>query len=158
MNVLDSKGTCQKCKKDAQSEFIECWIGKHKYHVIDCEEEEPMVQPSILKNQWPTIARKWSCITFTCHNCREDINTKQDHIMSQRLRLMEEMYLKCSKQLDDITENLNIKDQEIVKNNGKSYAAAAAESPSLIVIEKGKEAPSEQETKNKMEKLKRVAI
>ena len=71
--------------------------------------------------------------------------------MSQRLRLMEEMYLKCVKQLDDITENLNIKDQEIVKNNGKSYAVVAAESPSLIVIEKGNEVPSEQETKNKNE-------
>ena len=158
MNVLDSKGTCQKCKKDAQMEFIECWICKHKYHVIDCEGEEPMVQPSFLKNQWPNIARKWSCITFTCHNCREDINTKQDHIMSQRLRLMEEMYLKCSKQLDGITESLSIKDQDGVVNHGKSYASVAAESPSLIVVEKGNEEPSEQETKTKMEELKRAAI
>ena len=78
--------------------------------------------------------------------------------MSQRLSLMEEMYLKCSKQLDGITESLNMKDQESVNNNGKSYAAVAAESPSLIVIEKGDDEPSEQETKTKMEELKRAAI
>ena len=126
MDIVDNKGTCQKCKKDAQNEFMECWLCKNRYHVIECEGDN-MVQPSFLKSQWPTITRKWSCITFTCHGCREDANTKESQIMSQRLRQVEEMALDTSKKLNDITELLTAKKIDNVPADcSKSYAGVAS--------------------------------
>ena len=105
-----------------------------------------MVQSSFFKNQWPTIARKWTCITFTCHNCKEDHNTKDQQIMSRRLRLVEEMGLKTSRQLDSITEMLGQK-----KSGGNQVKTCASivseEAPSLIVIEKPEVEISIQEKK-----------
>lgn len=160
MNILDSGGTCKKCKQNAQGEFMECWLCKSKYHVIECEGEDPMVTASFLKNQWPAISRKWSCITFTCHNCREDSNTKGDHIMSQRLRLVEEKALETSKKLDDITELLSSKQQvNMTPQNAMSYAAAVTEeAPSVIIIEKSEREDTEGERKEKMNELKKAAI
>ena len=159
MNKLDSGGTCLKCKKDAQSENMECWLCKNQFHVIECEGEEPMVAPSFLKSQWPTIARKWPCITFTCHNCREDAHTKEDLIMSRRVTLVEEMALKTSKQLENIMDILS-EPKEITPTQGKSYAAAAAssEAPSLIIVEKPEENVTTEENKRRMEELKKAAI
>ena len=155
MNILDSKGRCRKCKKDAQHEFIECWMCKNQFHVIDCDEEEPMVQSSFFKNQWPTITRKWTCITFTCHNCKEDHNTKDQQIMSRRLRLVEEMGLKTSRQLDSITEMLSQKKSG--ENHVKSYASVVSEeAPSLIVIEKPEVDMSKEEKKEKLDQLNKV--
>ena len=159
MNKLDSGGTCLKCKKDAQNEHMECWLCKNRYHVIECEGEEPMVAPSFLKSRWPTISRKWPCITFTCHNCREEAHTKEDLIMSRRVTLVEEMALKTSKQLDDIMDILSAP-KEITPTQGKSYAAAASsgEAPSLIIVEKPEENLTTAEKKKKMEELKKAAI
>ena len=160
MNILDSKGTCRKCNKDAQTENMECWMCRNRFHVIDCEGEDPMVQPSFLKNQWSTISRKWPCITFTCHNCREDALTKEDHIMSQRVSAIEEMALNTSKKLNEITEILNARPkQDVPVQQGNSYAAAASrDAPSLIIVEKPEEEPSEQEKKKQMDELKKAAI
>ena len=159
MNIVDNKGTCQKCKKDAQNEYMECWLCKNRYHVIECEGDN-MVQPSFLKSQWPTISRKWSCITFTCHGCREDANTKESQIMSQRLRQVEEMALDTSKKLNDITELLTAKKIDNVPADcSKSYAGVASrEAPSLIVIEKPEQETSDSDRKNKMNELKQAAI
>lgn len=162
MNILDSKGTCQKCKENAQSEFIECWLCKQRFHVIECEESEAMVQTSFFKNQWSTIARKWPCITFTCDMCREDAHTKQEIIMSQRVRSLEEMALDTSQKLNAITEMLSSKKEETyddkIANTRKSYAAVTQETPSLIVIGKAEQEASEEEKKSKMQELKKVAI
>ena len=135
MNILDVGGQCRRCKKNAQHEFMECWLCKKKYHVVDCDDLDPMVQPSFLKSQWPTISRKWPCITFTCPNCREDAKTKADHIMTQRVRVLEETSLKTSKQLDDIIEMLGNRNVQGTSSDVKTYASAASnEAPSLIVI------------------------
>ena len=160
MNILDEKGRCQKCMKDAQSEHMECFMCKYRYHVIECEGEDPMVQKSFLNSQWPTISRKWPCIVFMCHNCREDSKTKEDHIMSQRVRLLEESASKTSKQLDVITELLTEK-QLVLPTPGKSFADVASkkeDAPSLIIVDKSEEEPSESERKSRMEELKQVAI
>ena len=160
MNILDEKGRCQKCMKDAQSEHMECFMCKYRYHVIECEGEDPMVQKSFLNSQWPTISRKWPCIVFMCHNCREDSKTKEDHIMSQRVRLLEESASKTSKQLDVITELLTEK-QLVLPTPGKSFADVASkkeDAPSLIIVDKSEEEPSESERKSRMEEFKQVAI
>ena len=160
MNVLDDRGTCKKCLKDAQNEHMECFICKNRYHVIECEEEDPMVQKSFLNSQWPTISRKWPCIVFLCHNCREDSKTKEDQIMSQRVRLLEESASKTSKQLEVITELLSEK-QLVLPTPGKSFADAASkkeDAPSLIIVDKPDQEPSESERKSKMEEFKQVAI
>ena len=158
MNKLDPGGVCQKCKKEAQNEHMECWLCRNRYHVIESEGEEPMVAPSFLKSQWPTIARKWPCITFTCHNCREDAKTKEDHIMSQRVTILEEMARKASKQLDDITGMLS-EAKDVPLAQGKTYATAARnEAPSLIIVEKPEENISQAEKKKKMDELKKAAI
>ena len=156
MNILDSKGRCVKCKEEAQDESMECWLCKNRYHVIECEEEANMVQPSFLKNQWPTIARKWTCITFTCPDCREDANTKEQQVMSKRVRLLEEQGLRTSKQLDDIMEILSQNKSPV--NPSKSYATAVSgEAPSLIVIEKPEKELSSDEKKGKMNELNKIA-
>ena len=159
MNVLDSKGHCKKCKKDAQNEYMECWMCQNQYHVIECDDENPMVQPSFLKNQWPTILRKWTCITFTCPNCREDAKTKQEHIMSQRMRLVEERTIKTDKKLDDITELLlQKKSQENEVQTAKTFASVVRQdSPSLIIIDKPEKEMSKDEKKVKMDQLDKVA-
>lgn len=160
MNTLDGGGTCQKCKKDAQKENMECWMCRNRFHVIDCEGEENMVQPSFLRNQWPTLAKKWFCITFTCHNCREDTRTKEDHIMSQRVRHLEEMALKTSEQLNHITDMLSKKDDATPSCSGMNYAAVASnkEAPALIIVEKPEDESTDEERKNKMQELKKAAI
>ena len=160
MNILDSKGICKKCQQDAQSEHMECWLCKQKYHVIECEGEDPMVQPSFLRNQWPTINRKWSCITFTCHNCREDANTKQELIMSQRVRVLEEMAQDTNKKLNDLTDALINKKQDasMLHDSGNSYAGVTKGTPSLIIIGEPEKEVSPEVTKNKMEELKKAAI
>ena len=115
-----------------------------------------MVQPSFFRNQWPTIAKKWTCITFTCPNCREDANTKEQHVMSKRVRLLEEQGLKTSKQLDDIMEVLSQNKSPV--NTSKSYATAAlGEAPSLIVIEKPEQEISSDEKKVKIGELNKIA-
>ena len=156
MNILDAKGNCKKCKKCAQQECMECWMCKHQYHVIDCDEEEPMVQASFFRNQWPTIARKWTCITFTCPNCKEDHNTKDQQIMSRRVTLIEEMALKTSQQLESITELLS--EKKSGQNQEKTYASVVSEeAPSLIVIEKPEVEISKEEKKEKLDQLNKVA-
>ena len=84
-----------------------------------------MVQKSFLNSQWPTISRKWPCIVFMCHNCREDSKTKEDHIMSQRVRLLEESATKTTKQLEAITELLSDK-KHALPTPGKSFADAVS--------------------------------
>lgn len=138
---------------------MECWICKQKFHVIECEGEDPMVQPSFLRNQWPTLNRKWACITFTCHNCREDVHTKQEHIMSQRVRLLEETAQDTSKKLNDLIDILgNKQNASIANSSGKSYAGVTQETPTLIVIGKPENEVSHDVKKQKMEELKKAAI
>ena len=96
MYTLDEHGKCKHCKNDAQSEFMECWICQEKYHVIECD-SEAMIQPSFLRNQWTTMMKKWPCMTFTCPFCRENVKTKEEAIMSGRVRLLEESSLKSNK-------------------------------------------------------------
>ena len=158
MNILDVGGQCKRCKKNAQHEFMECWLCNQKYHVVDCDDQDPMVQPSFLKSQWPTISRKWPCITFTCPNCREDAKTKEEHVMARRVRLLEENNLKTSKKLEEIAEMLGNRNTQGMSSDVKTFANAVAnEGPSLIVIEKPDEEVSRDEKQETMNQLNKVA-
>ena len=138
MNTLDESGKCKHCDKDAQSEFMECWVCREKYHVIECaSDKEPMIQPSFLKNNWPNLQRKYPCVTFTCDSCREDIKTKEEAVMSSRVRLLEESSLKNTKQLEEIKELLESAAKNKAQIEGEvKEIKSIKETPALIVVEK----------------------
>lgn len=162
MYTLDEHGICKHCKKDAQAEFMECWICQEKYHVIECD-TEPMIQPSFLRNQWGTMMKKWPCMTFTCPLCRENVKTKEEAIMSGRVRLLEETSLKSNKRLEDIMDLLNTlvtKPQEEGNLRDTYSNVLTKDGPSLIVIDKpaSNEPLNEAESQAKMDEVKKAAI
>jgi hypothetical protein len=161
MNILDETGKCKKCERDAQNEFMECWLCTNRYHVIECDGVDPMVQTSFLKNQWPNISRKWACLTFTCLACKEDAKTKQETVMSGRVRLLEETALKTNKQLEDIksllTTVINNRSQNEEKSNTVSDPELK-ETPTLIVVEKADQEEEEEVTKEKWSEVTKAAI
>ena len=153
MNTLDEDGNCKHCSKDAQSENMECWICREKFHVIECAGVDNMVQPSFLRNQWSNIRNKWPCLTFTCSSCRENIKTREEAVMSGRVRLLEENSVKTNRQLEEIKDLLTT---VINKPSHEDKAEpdtnkSTRESPSLIVVEKPAE---EEETDEEQNKLK----
>ena len=159
-NILDEKGLCKHCKQDAQAEFMECWLCQNRYHVIGCDGIEPMIQPSFLRSQWPTIRKKYPSLNFTCASCTEDAKTRRDTVMSSRVRLLEESSLETNNQLLDIknllTTVLNAKSQNIPDTE-----KPAVETPTLIVVEKADhdEADnSEEENKAKWNVVAKAAI
>ena len=143
---------------------MECWICQKKYHVIECE-GPGSIPPSFLKHQWPSLVKNWPSITFTCNLCKEDMKTKQDVIMSQRVRLLEESSLKTAKRFDDIMEILtSIQEKPTApapNEKPTTYSSMAAkDTPSVIVIEKpeSEQEQSVADTKAKMETVKIAAI
>ena len=67
MNILNEDGVCQKCNHAAQSGFMQCWICKDKYHVIDCE-ADPMMQASFVKNMWQNMLKKLAKLNLHLSN------------------------------------------------------------------------------------------
>ena len=160
MNILNEDGVCQKCNHAAQSGFMQCWICKDKYHVIDCE-ADPMMQASFVKNMWQNMLKNWPSLTFTCPTCRENMKTKEESIMSARVRLLEENVLKSDKKLENIMELLTkLSNQPELTEKPKSYSdIVAADAPSAIVIdEPGEEQESGEERQNKIEAVTKAAI
>lgn len=160
MNILDEEGICQRCKNPAQSAFMQCWICTDKYHVIDCE-GDPMMQPSFVKNMWQNMVKKWPSLTFTCPTCRENVKTKEDAVMSSRVRLLEENALKSDKKLEDIMELLTkLVNNPDVNETPKSYSdVVATEPPSAIVIDKpGEDQEDGEERQNKITEVTKAAI
>ena len=178
MNILEESGKCKQCHKDASSEFMQCWLCANKYHVIGCDETDAMIQSSFFNSQWPTIKKKWLCITFTCPSCREDIKTRDETTMSSRVRLLEESSLKTNKQLEDILGHLTTvinnppPNKEVI--NGLITTAMnnlpqseeklesvsdqeAKEAPTLIVVEKA-ENEEVQDTKKLFSEVTKGAI
>ena len=144
--------------------------------MIECR-DDPMIQPSFLRNQWPNMSKKWPCLVFWCPACREDIKTKEDVIMSGRVRLLEENALKTSKQLEDIKELLtnanntraeDIKDLVTVMKNRPPKEdeidtvidQESKETPTLIVVEKAEVEPEEgeEDTKAMFSEVAKAAI
>ena len=137
-----------------------------------------MIQSSFFNSQWPTIKKKWLCITFTCPSCREDIKTRDETTMSSRVRLLEESSLKTNKQLEDILGLLTTvinnppPNKEVI--NGLITTAMnnlpqseeklesvsdqeAKEAPTLIVVEKA-ENEEVQDTKKLFSEVTKGAI
>lgn len=163
MNTLATDGICKHCHKDGSTNFMECWVCREKYHVIECT-LDPMVQTSLLKNQWPNILNKWTCITFTCPTCKEDFKTKEEAVMSSRVRLLEENSLKSNKQLDEIKELLTtvLTNQAQSSDNIETQKAPgkpAEETPTLIVVEKAEnEEQTDEENKALWSEVTKAAI
>ena len=163
MQTLNEDGTCKHCNRDAQAECMQCWICEDKYHVIECEGPFGlMVQPSFLKNQWSNLEKKYPCITFTCPRCKEDVKTKEQAIMSSRVRLLEEDSLKSNRRLDEIMDLLKtIANGTKQGNEPATYSSVLAQDgPSLIVIDKpaDDQVITEAESQAKMNEVKEAAI
>ena len=163
MNTLATDGICKHCHKDGSANFMECWVCREKYHVIECT-LDPMVQTSLLKNQWPNILNKWTCITFTCPTCKEDFKTKEEAVMSSRVHLLEENSLKSNKQLEEIKELLTtvLTNQAQSADNIETQKAPgkpAEETPTLIVVEKAEnEEQTDEENKALWSEVTKAAI
>ena len=102
------------------------------------------------------MLQKYPSITFTCSGCREDVKTKQEAIMSARLRLLEENSLKTNKQLEDIKELLTAVTNK--SQNVESTEPVVKETPTLIVVEKADVEQNEDETKAKWSEVTKAAI
>ena len=130
--------------------------------MIDCSDMEPMIQPSFLKNNWPNLQRKYPCITFTCDSCREDIKTKEEAVMSGRVRLLEETSLKNTKQLEEIKELLEAAAKNKDQKGEASENKPIRETPALIVVEKSEsqeeEQNAEEENKERWSEVTKRAI
>ena len=128
--------------------------------MIECE-ADPMIQLSFFKNQWSAMMNKWPCLTFTCPTCREDIKTKEDIVMSSRVRLLEENAFKTNKQLENILTLLTT-EKATSEEKPITYRDIAAkeppmQTPSLIVVEKSENDTTE-ETKSKVSEITKAAI
>ena len=87
-NSLDPSGTCYKCKKGAQTEFLECSICHIKVHVINCEDVPNLCTSTFLQG-YPTMEKNYPCITFTCAPCLNRMKLSNDEILSDRLSQVE---------------------------------------------------------------------
>lgn len=154
-NILDEKGECGHCHKDAQAESMQCWLCEDRYHVIECTGMEPLSQPSFLKNHWPGLQRNWVNITFTCPSCKEDAKTKKEVVMSSRIRLLEESSLETNKQLNAIM-GLLTKDSAKVPVTPKKVK----ETPQVIVVEQPEhpEENSDEDNQAKWSEVTKKAI
>ena len=172
MNKLAENGTCKMCSKDASSEQAQCFICKEKLHVINCN-AAPMVQASFFQKQWPNFLNNWPCISFICLDCREDVNTKENVVMSSRVRLLEESGLKTNEKLEDNTRQLSeireLLEKVVnapVKVSAPTYLEALTkpvkpkDTPALIVIDKaqGNEATSTVDNQAKISQVTKAAI
>ena len=160
MYTLDETGTCRHCKKDAQHEAMQCWICSDTYHVIECE-TEPMIQSTFLKNQWNNFVKKYPSMTFSCPKCREDMKTKQEVVMSGRVRLLEEHALNTRNRLDEIVGILGkLADKKVpVDNQAPTYADIATKNePSVIVVDKADEEQDAEEIQAKINEVTKAAI
>ena len=158
MNILEENGNCKHCKKNAQAECIECCLCNQKYHVVSCEGVEPMVRPSFLKSEWPNLYRNWPCLVFMCDGCREDLKTKENVMMSGRVRLLEENAVKANKQLEEIKDLLTTVVNNKDANGSGSSKPVLKETPTLIVVEKADEEQDEEETRAKWSEVAKAAI
>ena len=128
--------------------------------MIQCD-SEAMVQTSFLNNLWPNLQRKWPCITFTCTLCREDMKTKQDVLMSGRVRLLEENSLHTRKRLEEIADMISgLADKKLPEENQRpTYRdMAVRDAPSVIVVDKAVVELSKEENQARMNEVTKAAI
>ena len=155
-NCLNEDGICQACEKDAQNEYMNCFICKNNLHVIGCT-EAALIQTSFHKNTWPGMHQNWPCLNFICPACMEDNKSKEDIAMSGRVRVLEESAASTSNKLGNIEQLLT----ELISNpEKKSYAAIAKprEQPSVIIIEKPTEPHNVEENNVRLAEITSAAI
>ena len=106
MNTVNEDGKCATCTKDAQAECMQCFLCKNRFHVINCS-VDALIQKSFLQNTWPGMSQKWPCLNFICPTCIEDCKTKEDVVMSSRVRVLEENSLATNKKQGEISDLLS---------------------------------------------------
>ena len=86
---ISSQGKCKDCDKDAQAEFMACVRCLHRFHVFGCESNDDQCTRTFLGN-WPGVLSRYPSFGYTCDDCRENDNLKNEDILVNRLALMEE--------------------------------------------------------------------
>ena len=89
----------------AESEFIEWWLCKNRFHLIEFEELETMVQTKqLFQKSVVNYCQEMALhLIFNCDMCGKDAHTKQGIIISERIKSLEEKPLDISRKLNIIS-------------------------------------------------------
>lgn len=87
---LDADGTCKKCHKKADQEFMTCFVCDLKIHVLNCGQDDDLCTKSFLNNQWANLNKNWPSIVFVCPPCRDSKVLQTEIVASNRMSVIED--------------------------------------------------------------------
>ena len=78
---LDADGTCTKCDKKCEQDYMRCFGCDEFFHVVNCGSSKGQVTPTFYKG-WDNIVTHYPNIQYVCEACKVDKQLKKDIIVS----------------------------------------------------------------------------
>lgn len=129
INTLTPEGICNRCKKDAQSEQMRCFLCENQYHVIECTAPK-ICTPTFYKTIWPGLMQNYPCITFICDFCQENKKMKDENVMMDRIGQIE-------RDINTIKQLVTQKPATAAASVTPTFAEKVINKPSPIIIKPG---------------------
>ena len=86
---LDSGGTCTKCDKKCDKDYMRCFGCDELFHVRNCGSSRKQVTLTFYE-QWDSMNNNYPNIQYVCDACKVDKQTKKDIIVSNRICVLED--------------------------------------------------------------------
>ena len=150
---LDSGGTCTKCDKKCDKDYMRCFGCDELFHVRNCGSSRKQVTQTFYE-QWDSMNNNYPNIQYVCDACKVDKQTKKDIIVSNRICVLEDELKGIKEVMMDKFQGLEDTMKKMVETKVEPAAAVINKdypplpsfsdkvSKGVIVIKKKKNGPS----------------